>query len=58
MSASLTTQYDVLPVIDVHSHIFRLQKKLSEFVSKDIDSRKIECYNYIEFLKKYSDERK
>ena len=33
-------------------------KKLSEFVSKDIDRRKIEYYNYIEFLKKYSDERK
>lgn len=33
-------------------------KKLSEFVSNDIDRRKIEYYNYIDFLKKYSDERK
>lgn len=33
-------------------------KKLSEFVPNDIDRRKIEYYNYIEFLKKYSDERK
>ncbi len=33
-------------------------KKLSEFVPNDIDRRKIEYYNYIDFLKKYSDERK
>ena len=33
-------------------------KKLSVFVPNDIDRRKIEYYNYIEFLKKYSNERK
>lgn len=33
-------------------------KKFSKFVPNYIDRRKIEYYNYIDFLKKYSDERK